>query len=389
MRIPATRWKFDFDDMRPYYDHEVQPALRRLAGDPLFRKLLDFAGLPFTETEVREKISRINSSYGFQQAFMHAGIRSILARSGSELSFSGFEHLQPGTGMLFVSNHRDILLDPAILQVLLVEHGLDTSEITFGENLMTPGFITDFGRLNRMFRVVRQASSRELYDIAEKLSAYIRHTIADKKVSIWIAQRNGRTKDGNDLTQSGLLKMLLLSGGDHDPATSLSMLNIVPMSISYEYEPCDALKTQEVYLSSLLSKYVKASDEDLKSIVQGACQKKGRIHLALGVPFSQSLVRLQTAGHRMGQLRLIRELLDREILSNYRLWPTHFIAADLLTGRATHAGRYTPEEKTKFEAHLEAGLDGLKGPREALWRIFLSIYANPVFNRIRTNRLPE
>jgi hypothetical protein len=274
---------YNFEDIRPYYDHEAREAMQKIKEDPLFMQLVNYIWPGMTKEEAFVKADKVNDNMSFQLEFMHQAIRVIVARSSTGLTCNGFDNLDPNSAYLYIANHRDILLDSAILQILLVEHGFKTSEITFGNNLMMGGFINDFGKLNRMFTVLREGNSRELYEISQKLSAYIRHTIVDKNVSVWIAQRNGRTKDGNDLTQTGLLKMLNLSG-KKSFGENIKELKIVPLSISYEYEPCDDLKVQELYLSSLHSKYVKAPGEDLNSILTGIRQPKGRIHMEVGKP---------------------------------------------------------------------------------------------------------
>ena len=182
----------NFEDIRPYYDHETFDVLQKMIKDPLFMKLANHLWPTMTYEEVVKKAAKVNTAMGFQLEFMHPAIRTIVSRSSTGLTCSGFEKLDRNTAYLFVANHRDILLDSAILQILLVENGFQTSEITFGNNLMEAGFITDFGRINRMFTVQREGTSRELYDISKRLSSYIRHTITDKKVSVWIAQRNGQ-----------------------------------------------------------------------------------------------------------------------------------------------------------------------------------------------------
>ncbi len=383
MEIKTNQNNPDFEDIRHYYDHEVNDALKKISKDPLFDILLKFVGLHYSDSDLKEKINRIQSSYDFQKEFMHHGIRAILKNSFSELSYSGFERLQNRVPALFIANHRDILLDSAILQVLLVEHKLNTSEITFGENLMTPGFITDFGRLNRMFRVKREGNSRELYDIAYKLSSYIRHTLFEKQVSVWIAQGNGRTKDGNDMTQTGLLKMLNLDcdKNQYSMPDYFRRLNIVPLSISYEYEPCDSFKTQELYLSSLNSKYVKAAGEDLNSIIQGVCQEKGRIHLAVCDPIANEIEKLETIKGDNNQLRYLKNKIDERILSEYKLWPVNYVAADLLSNRGAYIEHYSSSDKNKFVEYMQSKVTTLDGEKDVLTTIFLGIYANPVFNK--------
>jgi hypothetical protein len=374
--------EFDFEDIRAFYDHEVNEIARRIIHDPLFMKLVNFLLPGMSFEEVKQKADKINANIDFQLQFMHGAIRKIVEMSSSGLSCSGFEKLDSNNAYLFVANHRDILLDAAILQILLVEHGFDTSEITFGSNLMEKGFITDFGRLNRMFTVLREGTSKELYEISRKLSAYIRHTIVDKKVSVWIAQRNGRTKDGFDYTQSGLLKMLNISG-KKGFSKNFTQLNIVPLTISYEYEPCDHLKTQELYLSNLHTKYTKAPGEDLNSIITGIKQFKGRIHLAVGNPIEQKEYEyIDTFENENDKIKALTSIIDKRIHKDFKLHPVNYIASDVLHETNLFEGYYTPKEKDKFINYMNEKIDSLKGEKDILRNIFLKLYAQPTTNKI-------
>jgi len=367
---------FDFEDIRPYYDSEAHAVLQRMAKDPSFEKLVHHLWPEMPMQEAVAKAGRVHNIMDFQMEFMHSAIRTLLSRSCTGLSGSGFEKLDKNKAYLFVANHRDILLDSAILQVMLVENGFQTSEITIGDNLMEPGFITDFGRMNRMFTVQREGTNRELYDRSRKFSAYIRHTLVDKHVSVWIAQRNGRTKDGLDQTQTGLLKMLNLSGNGNF-LESFSQLNIVPVSISYEYEPCDALKTQELYLSSLHSIYKKAPGEDLNSILTGIMGNKGRIHIQAGAPILAELNEINKYPNENEKVRQLCLIIDSKIHSNYKLWPLNYIAADMLEEGRRFESHYTPEEKEAFLIYAQSKIQGLKGDPETLIQGFLKMYAGP------------
>jgi len=374
---------FDFEDIRPFYDSEAHEALQRMSKDPSFEKLVHHLWPDMGMDEALAKAGRVRSVMGFQMEFMHSAIRTLLERSSSGLTGGGFDQLDKTKAYLYVANHRDILLDSAILQVMLVENGLPTSEITIGDNLMEPGFITDFGRMNRMFTVQREGTNRELYDRSRKFSAYIRHTLVDKQVSVWIAQRNGRTKDGLDQTQTGLLKMLNLSGNGNF-IDSFSQLNIVPVSISYEYEPCDSLKTQELYLSSLHSIYKKAPGEDLNSILTGIKGNKGRIHIQAAKPLLAELTEINTCPNENEKIRQLCLSIDSSIQNNYKLWPNNYIAADLIEEGNRFASHYSAQEKKVFTDYTQSKIQDLKGDPETLIQGFLKMYAGPclVANKI-------
>jgi len=369
-----------FEAIRPYYDHEAFPMLQRIIKDPLFMKLVNYLWPGTSLEKVLAKADKVHTAMGFQIEFMHPAIRTIVARSSTGLTCSGFENLDKNQSYLFVANHRDILLDSAILQILLVENGFNTSEITFGNNLMEKGFITHFGKLNRMFTVLREGTGRELYDISKKLSAYIRHTITEKNVSVWIAQRNGRAKEGNDQTQTGLLKMLNMSGNSN-LIENFSQLRIVPVTISYEFEPCDALKVQEIYLSSLHSKYIKAPGEDLNSIIAGITQQKGRIHLTVGTPVINELEELKKYDNDNDKIKKLTNLIDRQIYSDYKLWPVNYIASDLLESTNQYSNKYSSAEKQEFINYIKAGISNINGEHETLTNLFLKMYATPVKNQ--------
>lgn len=376
-QISPFAQEFNFEDIRPYYNDEARNVMFRLINDPIFFKLVNYLWPEMTMDEVRKKANKVNSNLDFQLQFMHAAIRTIVAETATELTSSGFEHLNKNESYLFIANHRDILLDSAILQILLVENNFPTSEITFGNNLMDQGFITEFGKLNRMFTVLREGTSKELYEISRKLSAYIRHTLVDKKTSVWIAQRNGRTKDGLDSTQTGLLKMLNISGTENF-VKNYSQLKIVPLTISYEFEPCDALKAEELYLSSLHSKYQKSKGEDLNSIITGIKQNKGRIHLAVGKPILNELSLCDNGTNDNDKIKKLASLIDNQIYNEYKLWPVNYIAADLIDKSYKYESKYSAAEKESFIRYVSQSLSNKEGDKESLRQQFLKIYSNPV-----------
>ena len=372
---------FDFENLRPYYDSESEEVMKRIAYDSNYHKAMAFLYPNMPEAEMIEKALNTKSPYEFQTGYMHDAIWKIVNDSSKGLSYSGIDKLDKTKTYLFIANHRDILLDSAILQIILDKEGFSTSEITFGSNLMDSGFITDFGRMNRMFAVKREGTAKELYDISRQLSAYIRHTIIDKKVSLWIAQRNGRTKDGNDLTQTGLLKMLNMSG-DKNFEKSFTELNIVPLTISYEYEPCDYLKVQESYLSMLHSKYIKAPGEDLISIVTGIKQPKGKIHVVFGKPIDTELQELNSISNENEKIKSLTAIIDKQIIQHYQLNPNNYIAYDLLKSTTVFDKYYSSLEKEEFILYINNHISKLDGEQEILFNLFLKLYSSPVINKL-------
>jgi hypothetical protein len=374
------KWQqIDFEDIRPYKDLEVRAAIERIIQAPEFYAVMNWVHPELSNDEIRQIALNVKNTYDFQKYFMHVGIRKIVERTSDGLTCEGFERINNQQPHLYVANHRDIFLDSGILQILLFEREINTTQITFGSNLMQ-GILVDIGKVNKMFKVERGVTRKQLYESSLKLSSYIRHVVANKRESVWIAQRNGRTKDGIDLTQTGVLKMFSQSG-EKDFVQNFNELNLTPLVISYEYEPCDFLKTQELYVLQTQGSYTKQKNEDLNSILRGILDYKGRIHLAVAESISlEELNQIDAAEDTFNKkIDLLTKVIDKRVYQNYKLWPTHYIAADLLNNDNQYSSHYSTEDKLKFEKHLEQKLALLVGEYHILRDIFLKIYANPVF----------
>lgn len=371
-----------FDDIRPYYDEEIPAAMKRIAHSDVFPLLASFVYPDEPLESVRKRVESFQTTREFQHDTMYKVNEQVILRSTDGFTCSGIERLSPNESYLFVSNHRDIMLDASLLQYFLVSKGFETTEITFGANLMTHPVVVDVGKSNKMFRVERPGGSiRDFYRSSLHLSEYIRHVITDKHQSVWIAQRNGRTKDGIDATDQGIIKMFCLSE-PRDKIAAIADLHIVPISISYEWEPCDVLKALELYQSQFM-RYVKKPGEDLNSILTGITQTKGRVHMALCEPLSVPELMALEGQTNVEYHKAVAQLIDRRINTAYRLYPNNYIAHDLLYGNRRYQKMYTPEEFDAFTARLEK-LDRYDSfDLERLKEIFLGIYANPVENRSR------
>ena len=367
-------------EIGPYPDNEINDALKRLTKAKEFPHVAKFV---FPDKEPADVASmlleHVHNSDDFQIRFMYGAVRGVVKNSAAGLTQEGFDKLDPNTPYLFIANHRDIVLDSAILQVLLYDAGLPRSEITFGSNLMMSPFIIDFGKINKMFTVKRGGTRQELFENSKMLSAYIRYTITQKKNSAWIAQRNGRTKDGFDKTEEGLLKMLNMSG-EKSFSENFSQLNIVPLAISYEYEPCGLSKTNEMFVSRH-GEYVKQPGEDLVSIITGFTQYKGHIHVCAGQPLTNCLKEFDDTQCKNENIRHLSELIDKQIYQNYRLWPTNYIAFDLLNKTTQFAEKYSQTEREKFEVFVTEEISKLQGDSNQLREIYLEMYANPLKNQ--------
>lgn len=371
-----------FDDIRPYYDEEIPAAMKRIAHSDVFPLLASFVYPDEPLESVRKRVEAFQTTREFQHDTMYKVNEQVILRSTNGFTCTGIERLSPNESYLFVSNHRDIMLDASLLQYFLVSKGFETSEITFGANLMTHPVVVDVGKSNKMFRVERPGGSiRDFYRSSLHLSEYIRHVITEKHQSVWIAQRNGRTKDGIDATDQGIIKMFCLSE-PRDKIAAIDDLHIVPVSISYEWEPCDVLKALELYQSQFM-RYVKKPGEDLNSILTGITQSKGRVHMALCEPLSEPELMALEGQTNVEYHKAVAQLIDRRINAAYRLYPNNYIAHDLLYGNRRYQKMYSQDDFDAFAARLEK-LDRYDSfDLERLKEIFLGIYANPVENRSR------
>ena len=371
---------YEFDDIRPYYDAEISSAMSRIARSDVFPVLASWIFPGRDLEDVRRMVLSFKTIKEFQFGVMIPVNRQIIERSITELTFRGFEKLNPDMQYLFVSNHRDIMLDASLLQYLFALRERDTTEITFGANLMTKGLITDIGKSNKMFRVERGGKLKDFYMSSRHLSDYIRYTLTDKKQSVWIAQRNGRTKDGDDHTDQGIIKMFCMSCPE-DKIKALSDLHIVPVSISYEWESCDVMKAIELY-ESRLEKYIKKPGEDLTSILTGIIQHKGRVNFTLGDEITEDDLIQYDSCTNNDYHRLVAQLLDERINGAYKLYPNNYVAHDIRHGQTRFAAYYTPSDKMKFMKYMECLNDYDVDDIDILKDLFLGIYANPVSNKI-------
>lgn len=369
----------EYDLIRPYNQNEIPDAIVRITRDPLFQKLLNYLFPAEEHKNLRYTINQSKTRFEFQKEFMYRVIQSIVQKTSDELIFSNFKSLEKDKGYVFIANHRDIILDSSLLAMGLMENGFKTSEITWGDNLMISPFIVDVGKVNGMITVFREGSPKEMLRNSQRLSSYIRNNITELQQSVWIAQRKGRSKNGNDCTDVSVLKMLSLSG-ENKPPESLKDLNITPVSISYEWEPCDILKVRELFISKQTT-YVKNKDEDLFSIIGGVIADKGRIQITIGENINNSLHTIDTSVHNNLIIEQIARMIDQQIRQNYHLWPTNFLAYDLLEKSTKFADEYDETTKAKFDLKLNELYESVDGPEDELKTLFLKLYANPVYNK--------
>jgi len=371
----------EFESISPYTDAEASEALGILADYPLVMKASQYFFPEESPDFLKNILKSIKTIDEFQVLVMQKLVRWAIEHTAHNFSYDGISNIDPDKKFLALSNHRDIILDPAITQLILYTNGIPMTEIAVGDNLITNKAIEYLIRSNRMIKVVRGISARELYLSSQLLSKYIRLNITEQRSSIWLAQRQGRTKNGYDVTEQGLLKMLDMSGtGDFQK--NFEELNIIPMSISYEIEPCDILKARELVISRK-HKYVKAEGEDLNSIMVGIMQQKGSIHLNIGKPLTSDEIALAAQCDKNDRYQLIRHAVDQRVIEGYRLWKNNYIAYDIVNHGFKYSDKYEQADVERFVSYVEHQLDTVEKEinREDLRRIFLDIYANPVVSK--------
>jgi len=364
------------NEYRPYNDSEVPAAIQRIAQDVLFPQIAQFI---FPEKDLKgflEEFKQIKTVDEFQEKIMDKAICKVVEKTITNLSYTGVDTLTNEKSYMFISNHRDIVLDSAILQTILFANKIKTTEITFGSNLMRPQFVVDVGKINKMFKIVRGGTAREIFINSLNVSEYMRYAITEKHESTWIAQRNGRTKDGIDKTEIAVLKMFAMSS-KKPFAENLGELNITPIAVSYEYEPCDFLKTREIYISRRQN-YVKEAGEDFNSIQHGIMQFKGNTHYTICETITQNELEICAQLPHNERFKELANIIDKKIYAGYKLWKTNYIAHDILYKKSEFSDFYSNSDREKFIEYMNKGINLIDGDHSELQEIFLGIYANPI-----------
>jgi 1-acyl-sn-glycerol-3-phosphate acyltransferase len=370
-----------FDAIRPYYDSEINEAIHKVINNPMLKALMNFT-FPELEDDVwKEQLKKTHSIRDFQCNFIYESVQKVLQKSSEGLTNSGFEKLEKNTAYLFISNHRDIILDTSLLNVSLFEHGLGMTASAIGDNLVKKPFMSTLAKLNRNFLVQRGLAPRDMLKSSKLMSEYIGNLLLHENRSVWIAQREGRTKDGNDATNSGVLKMLAMASGQENVMDYFKKIKIVPVSISYEYDPTDALKMPQLMAEANNEIYIKEKNEDFMTLLSGIMGQKKRIHLHIGDVLDSELDQIVADNDNSNkQILALAQIIDDSILTNYKLWPTNYIAYDMVNKSQTYSHLYTENEKSLFQRRLEMRIDdenpvALDG--------FLAMYSNPVVNKLK------
>ena len=372
--------KINFDDIRPFNDSEVNHYLKLLIEDEHFEHILQFIFKDQAKIEEAKLIlANIHTIKDLQLKFVYQLVNDlILKKSTDGLTSSGLEKLDKHTSYLFISNHRDIILDSAIMNFLIVLEGMNTTEIAIGNNLLIAKWIEYAVKLNRTFVVRRNLPVREMLMASKKLSEYIRRDITRKNTSVWIAQREGRTKDGNDKTQQALLKMLNLSN-IKEFGEGFKELKIVPLSISYEIEPCGLSKVDELYRKQTEG-FEKTQEDDLRSMGHGLVRPKGHVHFAFGEPITSQIDLICKEETISSQIEKLADYLDQQIYCNFKLWPNNYIAEDILNNTSNNSNQYTPEQFNRFDSMVAEAVETIPGDKEIIRGMFLQMYVNPLIN---------
>lgn len=385
----------NFDDLRPYKEDEIPAAIERLLKKEQTFRMMQFVYPDLEQEEIAEMLRSVKTTEDFQIEVSAPAFKVIAQTTTNGLTFSNMDSIEKGVPYLFLSNHRDIILDSALLNVSLLEKGFDTTQIAIGDNLLKNEIIEDIVRLNKSFIVHRNAAPKELLMLSRRLSNYIRKTITEDQTSVWIAHKEGRSKDGDDRTASGLLKMLH-SSSEEAFEDSLAALNIVPTVVSYEYDPCDIFKANELLMIKEHGEYLKEDGEDYRSALKGITGHKGRVNIALGNVLNRRLEQIKAIENKNEKVRALSHLIDQEMHQLYRLWPTNYIAYDLLYGENKFSHEYSRIQRITFSNYLRGRVLKLALAKKKLLKnegfskqvreVLLRMYANPVINKLQAKQ---
>jgi len=378
-----------FDPIRSFRDEEVHSYLSKIIDEPLFHEALAYQ---FGKEKVPywlDKITTFQSIHELQQELLLPLLENLLRESVEKLTYSGTEALHKNTSYLYISNHRDILMDSFILNYILFIEGFDTIESAIGNNLFVMPWIEHLARLNKSFVVKRNLEGKALYEASLILSLYMKDTLFRRQQSLWIAQQEGRSKNGDDFTQPSLIKMLLMASDKGEESNLLNQYHIVPVSVSYEYDPCDYLKAKEMQLKRDNPDYVKTVQEDLLNMKTGITGFKGRVFYKITPCISDELVKMEVGMHKNELFEKIANLIDHRIHVNYHLYPGNYVAADMLDGLERFSDSYSAREKENFASYLKQQLDKIDledKDEDFLRKRMLEMYANPLKNKLKAEK---
>lgn len=376
----------NFDSIRCYNAEEMPVALERLSNEPQFMNLFKMLSPQSSTDELKKLLINYDNIYDFQKFIVNRFVKMIEKNTTEGVELTGLENIDKNRAVLYISNHRDIVLDAAFLCSQLVDNGVDTVEIGIGDNLLIYPWIEDFVRVNKSFIVRRSPGAKQMLETLQLLSAYIAHTIRDKNQSVWIAQREGRAKDADDRTQESLLKMFNMGGSSGGVVENLAALHICPLTISYEYDPCDYLKAKEFQQKRDNPGHLKSPEDDLLNMKTGLMGYKGRVVYKISPEISSELFDLQEKYPARNELfKAIAQLIDRKIHGNYTIYKVNMIAYDMLHTTERFHQSYSLREKIDFEKYMDKQIEKIDLEEKDtvfLKTKILEMYANPLKNKI-------
>ncbi len=379
--------QYDFSDIAPFDDKDFKNKMAELVKEPGFEHAIKYIMPDVNYGEFAKKLLSVPDKDTFQREVMKEFLNMLATRTTSGITMGGIENIESDKCYTFMSNHRDIVLDASFLNYCLIQHNLPTSEIAIGNNLLIFDWITDLVKINKSFIVMRNLPMTKALEAAKHLSAYIHYAINTKHQSVWIAQREGRAKDSNDRTQESLIKMLALKG-DGSVAENVKDINVMPVAISYEYDPNDYLKATEFLMRRLNPSFKKSPHDDLLSMETGLIQPKGHVHFQLSPCINSKIETIDANAPKADVLKQICGFIDDAIHSSYRIYPINYIAYDIIHKNALFAEQYTSDQVKDVEAYVESQLDKVRLndvsalDREYMREMMYTMYANPLRNKI-------
>ncbi|MDE7402575.1 MAG: 1-acyl-sn-glycerol-3-phosphate acyltransferase [Muribaculaceae bacterium] len=381
--------EIDYSDIAPYDDSIFQQKMATLVKDPGFLHAVNYTMPKEDVPALVEDLLKIDNMYDFQHQVMFPFLEMLAKTTTSGISLGGVKHYNPALNYVFITNHRDIVLDASFLNLAFMRRGMPTSEVAIGNNLLVFDWINDLVRLNKSFIVKRNTGLREGLMAAKKLSSYIHHAILDKHESVWIAQREGRAKDSSDHTQESLIKMLAMAG-EGNFMDRVKEINLMPVSISYEYDPNDYLKAKEFLMKRRDPDFKKSQRDDLFSMETGLLHNKGKVHFQLTPRINQKIDQLGIFGDNNTAARYVGCLVDQAIHRSYEIFPINYIAFDMLHNCERFRSKYSKEQLEETKEYFESQLDKTEIPdlrpdeRDFMLEMMLTMYANPLKNKLKT-----
>ena len=385
----SSQQDYNFSDIAPYDDSEFHSKVEQLVKEPGFLHAVNYTMPPKDVPALIEELLKINNKHDFQHQVMFPFLEMLAKTTTSGISLGGVKYLNPSMSYTFITNHRDIVLDASFLNLAFLRRGYPTSEVAIGNNLLIYDWITDLVRLNKSFVVKRNTGLREGLEAAKKLSAYIHYCILEKHESVWIAQREGRAKDSSDHTQDSLVKMLAIAGQGQF-VDKVKEINLMPVCISYEYDPNDYLKVREFLMKRRDPDFKKSQRDDLFSMETGLLQFKGRVHFQLTPRINSKLDQIGDFSDNNRAAKHVGCLIDQAIHRSYEIFDINYVAYDLLHQTNRFARKYTEEKKQETVEYFNRQLDKVdlsditKEERDFMWEMILTMYANPLRNKLKS-----